>query len=155
MGRPVTLFTGQWANFPLDQLCIKAREFGYDGLELACWGDHFEVDKALADDTYCDKKRELLERHGLKLFAISNHLVGQAVLDNIDERHKSILPEYVWGAGDPAGVNERAIEEMKNTARAAQRLGVSVVNGFTGSSIWHLLYDFPPTPPTMIDAGTY
>ena len=42
---------------------------------------------------------------------------------------------------------------MKNTARAAQRLGVEVVNGFTGSSIWHLIYDFPPTPPSMIDAG--
>ena len=33
-------------------------------------------------------------------------------------------PPYVWGDGDPAGVNERAAEEMKNTARAAQKLGV-------------------------------
>ena len=104
MGRPVTLFTGQWADLPLETLCKKARDFGYDGLELACWGDHFEVDKALADDAYCTRKRELLEKHDLKLFAISNHLVGQAVLDNIDARHKSILPEYVWGDGDPAGV---------------------------------------------------
>lgn len=153
MGRPVTLFTGQWADLPLEDLCRKAREFGYDGLELACWGDHFEVDQALADDTYCARKRELLDRYELKLFAISNHLVGQAVLDRIDERHQAILPEYVWGDGDPEGVNQRAIEEMKNTARAARKLGVSVVNGFTGSSIWHLLYDFPPTPRTMIDAG--
>jgi sugar phosphate isomerase/epimerase len=153
MARPVTLFTGQWADLPLEELCKKANEFGYDGLELACWGDHFEVDKALSDDTYCTRKRELLEKHDLKLFAISAHLVGQAVLDNIDERHKAILPEYVWGDGDPAGVNERAAEEMKKTARAAQKLGVSVVNGFTGSSIWHLVYDFPPIPPGMLDAG--
>lgn len=153
MGRPVTLFTGQWADLKLEDLAKKAKDFGYDGLELACWGDHFEVGKALSDDTYCAKKRDLLERHDLKLFAISNHLVGQAVCDNIDERHKSILPEYVWGDGDPAGVTERAIEEMKNTARAAQKLGVGVVNGFTGSSIWHLLYDFPPTPKGMIEAG--
>ncbi|MCA9009202.1 MAG: sugar phosphate isomerase/epimerase [Planctomycetaceae bacterium] len=153
MGRPVTLFTGQWADLPLETLCKKAREFGYDGLELACWGDHFEIDKALSDDAYCTRKKELLEKHDLKLFAISNHLVGQAVLDNIDARHKSILPDYVWGDGDPAGVNSRAIEEMKNTARAAQKLGVSIVNGFTGSSIWHLLYDFPPTPRSMYDKG--
>lgn len=153
MPRPVTLFTGQWADLPLETLCKKAKEFGYDGLELACWGDHFEVDKALSDESYCQKKRDLLDKHDLKLFAISNHLVGQGVLDNIDERHKSIVPEYVWGDGDPAGVNERCVEEMKNTARAAQKLGVSVVNGFTGSSIWHLLYDFPPTPASMIDAG--
>ncbi|MEQ8855227.1 sugar phosphate isomerase/epimerase [Gimesia sp.] len=153
MARPVTLFTGQWADLPIEEMCKKAQEFGYDGLELACWGDHFEVDKALSDDTYCNRKRELLEKYDLQLFSISNHLVGQAVLDNIDQRHQAILPEYVWGDGDPAGVNERAIEEMKNTARAAQKLGVSVVNGFTGSSIWHLLYDFPPTPREMIDAG--
>jgi len=158
MARPVTLFTGQWADLPLEEICRiagKTQEdgFGYDGLELACWGDHFEVDKAVASDTYCAKKRDLLDRHDLKLFAISNHLVGQAVLDPIDERHKAILPDYVWGDGDPVGVNERAAEEMKNTARAAQKLGVDVVNGFTGSSIWHMLYDFPPTPRKMIDAG--
>jgi len=153
MARPVTLFTGQWADLPLEELAKKARDFGYDGVELACWGDHFEVDKALSDDGYCARKRELLERHDLQLFAISNHLVGQAVLDLIDERHKSIVPEYVWGDGDPAGVNQRAAEEMKQTARAAQKLGVSVVNGFTGSSIWHLIYDFPPTPAEMITAG--
>ena len=153
MARPVTLCTGQWADLPLEELCKKARDFGYDGLELACWGDHFEVDKALSDDTYCSRKRELLQKYDLKLFAISAHLVGQAVLDNIDARHKSILPDYVWGDGKPEGVNRRAIEEMKNSARAAQKLGVGVVNGFTGSSIWHLVYDFPPTPRKMIDDG--
>jgi len=149
--RPVTLFTGQWADLPLETLCKKASEFGYDGLELACWGDHFEVDKA--DQQYCDEKRTLLDKHGLKVFSISTHLVGQAVSDRIDERHKSILPDHVWGDGDPAGVNRRAAEEIINTGKAAKRLGVKVVNGFTGSPIWHLLYSFPPTPASMIDQG--
>ena len=153
MARPVTLFTGQWADMKLEDLARKARKWGYDGLELACWGDHFEVDKALSDDGYCARKREELEKHDLQVFAISNHLVGQAVLDRIDHRHQSILPEYVWGDGDPDGVRQRAAEEMKNTARAAQKLGVEIVNGFTGSSIWHLLYSFPPTPPEDIAAG--
>jgi len=153
MARPVTLFTGQWADLKLEELCKKAKDFGYDGVELACWGDHFEVDKALSDDTYCARKRELLEKYDLQVFAISNHLVGQAVLDNIDARHKSILPEYVWGDGKPNGVTDRAIAEMKNTARAAKKLGVSVVNGLTGSSGWRLIYDFPPTPKAMYDAG--
>ncbi len=153
MPRPVTLFTGQWADLSLDALARKAREFGYGGLELACWGDHFEIDKALADSGYCKGRRELLEKHDLAVFAISNHLVGQAVCDNIDSRHKAILPPRIWGDGNPESVNRRAAEEMKNTARAAQKLGVSVVNGFTGSSIWHLLYSFPPVPQQMIDDG--
>ncbi len=153
MGRPVTLFTGQWADLPIEVLARKTAEFGYHGIELACWGDHFEVDKAVSDAGYCAAKRDLLDRHDLQCHAVSNHLVGQAVLDIIDERHKMILPPHVWGDGDPAGVNKRAVEEMKNTARAAQKLGVGVVNGFTGSSIWHLLYSFPPVSAKMIDAG--
>jgi sugar phosphate isomerase/epimerase len=151
MARPVTLFTGQWADLPLEQMARKTKEFGYDGIELACWGDHFEVEKA--DDTYCRRKRDLLDSHGLQCHAISAHLAGQAVCDNIDERHKSILPPHVWGDGKPEGVNKRAAEELKASARAAKRLGVGVVNGFTGSSIWHLLYSFPPVPGKMIDDG--
>lgn len=107
----------------------------------------------MADESYCTEKRDLLERFDLQVHAISSHLVGQAVLDHVDERHSLILPERIWGDGDPQGVNERAAEEMKNTARAAQRLGVGVVNGFTGSSIWHMLYSFPPVTPPMIEQG--
>ena len=153
MSRPVTLFTGQWADLSCETMCRKAVDFGYDGLELACWGDHFEVAKAVKDDGYCAAKRDQLESFELQCHAISSHLVGQAVCDVVDERHKEILPEYVWGDGDPQGVHERAVEEMKNAARAAQKFGVEVVNGFTGSSIWHLLYSFPPVSDSMIAAG--
>lgn len=153
MPRPVTLFTGQWADLPLDVLAEKAAGWGYDGLELACWGDHFEVDKALEDDAYCQGRHDLLAKHGLSCWAISNHLAGQAVSDPIDDRHKAILPERLWGDGKPDGVNERAAEEMKNTARAAKQMGLGVVNGFTGSPIWHKLYFFPPTSQADVDAG--
>ncbi len=153
MSRPVTLFTGQWADLPLKVLAEKASGWGFDGLELACWGDHFEVDKALSDDSYVRQKRDLLEQHNLKCMAISNHLVGQAVCDPIDERHKSIVPDYVWGDGEPADVQERAAEEMIKTAQAAKLFGVGIVNGFTGSSVWAKLYFFPPTSQKDIDAG--
>jgi sugar phosphate isomerase/epimerase len=153
VSRPVTLFTGQWADLPLTELAEKAASWGYDGLELACWGDHFDVRRAAEDPSYCVATREMLQSHGLDVWAISSHLVGQAVCDNIDERHESILPQHVWGDGDPEGVRQRAADEMKATARAASNLGVGVVNGFTGSSIWHLLYSFPPVSEAMVEAG--
>ena len=151
--RPVTLFTGQWADLPIAVLAEKAASWGYDGLELACWGDHFDVGRAAEDPDYCVEHREMLSSYGLDVFAVSNHLVGQAVCDPIDERHQSILPDHVWGDGDPEGVRGRAAEEMKRSARAAANFGVPVVNGFTGSSIWHLLYSFPPVTESMIDDG--
>jgi sugar phosphate isomerase/epimerase len=153
MARPVTLFTGQWADLEFETMCEKARDFGYDGLELACWGDHFDVSRGAEDKAYCDGRHEILAKHGLKCWSISNHLAGQAVCDQIDARHQAILPPHVWGDGDPDGVRKRAQEEMMRTARAAKNLGVEVVNGFTGSSIWHLLYSFPPTSQEMIDDG--
>jgi len=153
MSRPITLFTGQWADLPLDTLAEMAAGWGYDGLELACWGDHFEVDKALSDDGYCQTRHDILAKHNLKVFAISAHLVGQAVCDVIDERHKLILPDYVWGDGDGEGVQARAAQEMTNTGQAAAKLGVKVVNGFTGSSIWPKLYAFPPTSAEDYAAG--
>jgi sugar phosphate isomerase/epimerase len=154
MARPITLFTGQWADLPFEEMCRLTSEWGYDGLEIACWGDHFEVDKALEDDSYIERKKETLEKYNLKSWILSNHLVGQAVCDfPIDERHKAILPARIWGDGDAEGVRQRAAEEMKNTARAAAKFGVKTVVGFTGSSIWYTLAMFPPTPDSMIERG--
>jgi sugar phosphate isomerase/epimerase len=154
MARPVTLFTGQWADLPLETLAEKAAGFGYDGLELACWGDHFEVDKALEDDSYIQSRKDILEKHGLQCFAISTHLVGQCVADAIiDERHESILPSACGATAILKAFAPAAAEEVKNTARAAAKLGVKVVNGFTGSPIWHVLAMFPPVPPEMIENG--
>jgi len=154
MARPVTLFTGQWADLPLETLAEKVASWGYDGLELACWGDHFEVDKALESDQYVKSRHDILAKYGLKCYAISNHLVGQCVADAIiDERHKSILPPRLWGDGSADGVRQRSAKEMKNTAKAAKLMGVNVVNGFTGSPVWHMIYRFPPTSDAMVEAG--
>lgn len=169
MTRPVCLFTGQWADLPLETLAKKAKGLGYEGLELAVWGDHFDVDAALGDDGYCERHWTLLQEAGLESYAISTHLVGQASCDRIDERHKSILTSKIWGDGSPAGVRKRAVEELQNTARAARRFFDKapakvrerlsacgdrvVVNGFTGSPIWHLLYSFPPASPVQIEEG--
>ena len=100
MGRPVTLFTGQWADLSFDTMLQKGKEFGYDGLELACWGDHFEVDKA--DQAYCDAKRAALDAAGMKCYAISTHLVGQAVCDNIEAT--TVLIDQRPPAGDSAAL---------------------------------------------------
>ncbi len=152
MARPVTLFTGQWADLPLEVLAQKAAQWGYDGLELACWGDHLDVEQAANDPGYCQQKLELLAKYNLKVFAISNHLAGQLVCDpNTDSRSDAFAPAHC--KGDAQKKRQWAVETMKLTAVAAKNLGVSVVNGFTGSSIWHLLYGFPPVTQQMIDEG--
>lgn len=152
MSRPVTLFTGQWADLTLEDLAKKASNWGYDGLELACWGDHMEVEKAATDLEYCKKQKAILEKYDLKLFAISNHLAGQLVCDlNNDSRSDGFAPANC--VGDAEKKRTWAAEAMKNSARAAKNLGLDVVNGFTGSSIWHMLYSFPPVSEEIIDDG--
>jgi len=163
--RPVTLFTGQWADLSITDLLPKVKQMGYDGVELACWGDHFDVDAALEDPNYISQKWALLQENGLNCYAISNHLVGQAICDNIDERHQAILPENIWGDGEPEGVRTRAEAHMIRAAKACRAFMdakpealknnslTPVVNGFTGSSIWHALYSFPPTSQEYLQAG--
>jgi sugar phosphate isomerase/epimerase len=152
MSRPVTLFTGQWADLPLHKLASTARKMDYDGLELACWGDHLDVAKAAKEKSYCREKRALLKKNKLDVFAISHHLAGQLVCDpNDDSRSDGFAPKKAQG--DAEAKREWAIQTMKHAARAAKNLGVPVVNGFTGSPIWHLLYFFPPPSPEVIEAG--
>src|SRR6185312_3552034 len=117
---------------PFEEVARLAGEWGYDGLEIACWGDHLDVVRAVEDDAYVRDRHEVLEKNGLRVFAISNHLAGQAVCDDpVDARHRAILSDRVWGDGDPEGVRQRAAEDMKDTARMAAKLGVKTVNGFT------------------------
>lgn len=154
MARPVTLFTGQWADLPLETLAAKVSEWGFDGLELACSGDHFDVQRALREPSYVREHRALLDRYGLRCLAIGAHLVGQAVCDDpIDGRHAAIVPPHVWGDGEPEGVRQRATQELMDTARAAAAFGVTQINGFTGSPIWRLLYSFPPNDFAALERG--
>ena len=151
--RPITLFTGQWADLPLATLAEMAAGWGYDGMELACWGDHFDPERAASEDGYTRGVHDTLAKHGLSVHAISNHLVGQATCDPIDERHRQILPEQVWGDGRPGGVRHRAADHMRAAAAGAAALGVEVVNGFTGSPLWSAVYPFPPHTADLVDRG--
>jgi sugar phosphate isomerase/epimerase len=150
MPRPVILFSGQWTDLPLEELAQQAGEWGYQGLDLCCWGDHFEVQRALSEDAYCPQKLDLLARNDLTVPVLSAHRVGQALCDPIDGRHQALLPDYVWGDGNPAGVQQRAAEEMLATIRAAEKLGVGVVSGFSGSPLWSYVAGYPPATPEVI-----
>lgn len=153
MKRKIVLFSAQYADQPLEEFAAKTAAWGYDGIELACWGEHFNVVKALRDAPYCDEVRSTLERHDMSCSVVSAHLVSQAVCDLIDERHRQFLPPAIWGDGEPEGIRRRAEERMKDTARAAARLGVETVVGFTGSSIFHFFNGWPPASTEQLQAG--
>ena len=151
MARKVILYTAQWGDMPLDELCAKAKSFGYDGLELACCENHLDIGRL--SPAYIDEVKNTVEKYGLSVCAIGNHSVGQCVCDPVDSRHKAILPSRLWGDGDPEGVRQRAAQEMIRCAEAAKMLGVNTVIGFTGSPIWHMLYAFPPVSQEEVQAG--
>lgn len=151
---PVTLFTGQWADLPFEEVARLASGWGYDGLEICTWGDHLDLKRAEEDPKYLQERKDILAKYNLNVYAISTHLSGQAVCDNpIDFRHEAILRDYLWGDGDAEGVRQRAAEEQKRAARVARKLGVDTVVGFTGSSIWQYVAMFPPVPESVINAG--
>lgn len=151
MGRPITIFTGQWADLSFEEMCKKAGEWGYDGLEIACWGDHMDVRKGAGDLDYIKEKKEILAKYNLKCWALGAHLAGQCVGDRYDERLDDFAPDAV--KGKPEELRNWAIEEMKYTVKAAKNMGCYVVNGFMGSPIWKFWYSFPSTTEEMVAAG--
>jgi sugar phosphate isomerase/epimerase len=152
MPRPVTLFTGQWADLPLETVAQKAKSWGYDGLELASWGDHLDVIRAANDKGYAEGRRALLARHGLEFYAIAIHLAGQLVCDEpLDARHAQFVPRE--HRGSPDEMRRWAIDWCTAAPQAAANLGVNVITGFTGSPIWQYWFPFPNQIPEMIDEG--
>lgn len=150
MSRPITLFTGQWADLSMEDVCKVAKEMGYEGLEIATWGQ-IDVRKAAEDDGYVQNLKDTLEKYELGCWALGAHLAGQCVGDLWDKRLDGFAPAEL--AGKPDEIRAWAIEEMKYTARAAKAMGVSVVTGFMGSPIWKYWYSFPQTSEEMVEEG--
>ncbi len=151
MPRMVTLVSGQWADLPFETFCAKAASFGYDGVEIAGWGDHMDMRAAATDPAYVTGRREILARHGLSVYALSAHLAGQCVGDPWDPRLDTFAPPAA--RGNPGAIVEWAIAEMKAAASAAKHMGCPVVTGFMGSPVWRYWYSFPPTPESTIAAA--
>ena len=149
--RPITLFTGQWADIPFDEMCVKAAEMGYEGLELATWGNHVNAKRAAEDMDYVREIKSALERNNLKAWAISAHLSGQLVGDVLDARHNGFAPSSV--ANQPEKMRAWAMQEVRDTIHAAHNLGINIITGFMGSPIWPYWYSFPQTSQQMVDEG--
>lgn len=150
MTRPITLFTGQWADLSLEEICKQAKEMGYEGLEIATWGQ-LNVRKAATDSAYAEEIISTLKKYNLGCWAIGAHLAGQCVGDVWDSRLNGFAPSSL--AGKPEEIRAWGIEEMKLTAKAAKALGVKVVTGFMGSPIWKYWYSFPQTTEEMVGNG--
>ncbi len=153
MSRPILLLSGPFADLPLEELAAQAAGWGYTGLDLCTVGEHLEVQRVLDEDAHAEARLELLRRYELEVPVVSCHRVSQAVGDLIDARHRDLVPDYVWGDGNPVGVQQRATEEVIATIHAAQRFGASIVAGFTGSPIWSYVVGYPSAPREVVVEG--
>jgi sugar phosphate isomerase/epimerase len=151
MARPITLFSGQWADLPFEQFCEKVKLFGYDGIEIACWGDNLDLKKAATDSKYVEERMGILKKYGLKVWALGTHLIGQCVGDVWEPRLNGFAPSAL--AGKPEDIRKWAVQEMKYAASAAKNMGVKIVTGFMGSPMWAYWYSFPQTTEQMIEDG--
>mgnify|MGYP000073931568 CR=1 FL=1 len=149
--RLVTLVTCQWSDLDFENLCKTAKQMGYDGLELAVWGNAFDLDKAYEDDSYIEFIKATLKKYDLVLSALATHIIGQCVCDLPDPRLNNFAPARL--ADKPEEIKAWAVESMKKAAVVARKLGVKVITGFTGSPIWRYLYSFPQTTEEMVKAG--
>ncbi|MCI8872252.1 MAG: sugar phosphate isomerase/epimerase [Lachnospiraceae bacterium] len=152
MARPVTIFTGQWADLPLEEMCQTASRMGYEGLEIASWGQ-INLEQAAKDMDYVKNLKDTLHKYHLDCWAISAHLPGQCVCDAVEYAYDPRLDGFAPAelAGKPEAIQKWAIQEMKYAAHAAKNMGVDVVTCFMGSPIWKMWYSFPQTSEAQIE----
>ena len=148
MARPVTIFTGQWADLPMEEMCRTAKKMGYEGLEIASWGQ-IDVEKAASDENYVKELKDMLAKYDLGCWAIGMHLPGQCVGDAeqwaYDPRLDNFAPSAL--AGKPEEIRAWGVQQMKYAAKAANKYGCGYGYIFHGISHLEDVVFLPPRLP--------
>lgn len=148
--RPITITTGQYGDIIFEDLCEIMSGIGFDGLEIAC-NSHLDAHQFISDEKYSENILHTLEKNNLKVWALGAHLAGQCVGDQWDSRLNNFAPAKYHNK--PEEIRKWAIEEMYAVGKAAHKMGVKIITGFTGSPIWSYWYSFPQTTESMINEG--
>ena len=73
MARPVTLYTGQWGDLSLEEVCKLASEMGYEGLEIATNG-HINCHEVVTNQEYEKQVKISNEKNSAEIAAYNAEL---------------------------------------------------------------------------------
>jgi sugar phosphate isomerase/epimerase len=131
-----------------------AAGLGYKGLQLPSSDTRFlDLHLCAESQTYAEEITGTLKEQGLAVTELVTALQGQliAVHPAYDAICEAFAPASVQG--NPGARQAWAVEEMKIAARASQRLGLKVVQTFTGSLAWPYCYPWPQRPGNLIESA--
>jgi sugar phosphate isomerase/epimerase len=138
----------------LEDIARWAAGVGFKGLQIPAWAQRL-VDGATAasSQTYCDDVNGMLASHGLVASELTTHIFGQlvAVHPAYDAMCDSFAPEAL--RGNPAARTAWALEQLKLSASASRRMGLSDMGTFSGSFVWPYLFPFPQRPAGLIETA--
>lgn len=138
----------------LEDIARWAAGVGFKGLQIPAWDQRlFDVTTAASSQTYCDDVNGMLASHGLVASELTTHIFGQlvAVHPAYDAMCDSFAPEAL--RGNPAARTAWALEQLKLSASASRRMGLSDMGTFSGSFAWPYLFPFPQRPAGLIEAA--
>lgn len=138
----------------LEDIARWAAGVGFKGLQIPAWDQRlFDVATAASSQTYCDDVNGMLASHGLVASELTTHIFGQlvAVHPAYDAMCDSFAPEALLG--NPAARTAWALEQLKLSASASRRMGLSDMGTFSGSFVWPYLFPFPQRPAGLIETA--
>jgi len=143
----IGLFTVLYNEWKFEKVLEYASKLGYEAVEIASWkgSNHIDIDGILSGGA--TKYKKTVEKYGLIISGLSNHLEGQLVLGPHDESTDE------WYKGTPEEKIRYGTERLRKTAEAAAALDVPVVNGFIGAPYWGAWYIFPPAYEKIYEKG--
>ncbi|MCB4786675.1 sugar phosphate isomerase/epimerase [Delftia sp. Lp-1] len=138
----------------LEDIARWAAGVGFKGLQIPAWDQRlFDVATAASSQIYCDDVNGMLASHGLVASELTTHIFGQlvAVHPAYDAMCDSFAPEAL--RGNPAARTAWALEQLKLSASASRRMGLSDMGTFSGSFVWPYLFPFPQRPAGLIETA--
>ncbi|MBL8356080.1 MAG: sugar phosphate isomerase/epimerase [Delftia acidovorans] len=138
----------------LEDIARWAAGVGFKGLQIPAWDQRlFDLATAASSQTYCDDVSGMLASHGLVASELTTHIFGQlvAVHPAYDAMCDSFAPEAL--RGNPAARTAWALEQLKLSASASRRMGLSDMGTFSGSFAWPYLFPFPQRPAGLIETA--
>jgi sugar phosphate isomerase/epimerase len=146
-------FAGDTAPFnTLAGITKWAASQGFKGVQIPTFdGRLFDLVKAADSVTYCDEVKGICADAGVEITELSTHLQGQLVAVNpvYDLAFDAFAPAEC--KGNPAKRQAWAVDQMKKTAVASERLGLTASVSFTGSLAFPFMYPWPGRPAGLIE----
>ena len=144
-------FAGDEAPFnTLAEISAWASKLGFVGVQIPTWDKRlFDLERAAANQEYCDEILGTVRAAGLEVTELSTHLQGQLVASH--PAYDTMLDGFAPAGLDAKARQAWAVQQLHWAAKASWRMGLTAHATFSGALAWPFFYPWPQRPAGLME----